>query len=54
LKKSTGEQKQITILAIEGFRKVLEQALMGENVGLKIAKLDKSDFSKGDLITFDS
>jgi translation elongation factor EF-Tu-like GTPase len=54
LKKSTGEKKEVTILAIEGFRKVLQEALMGENVGLTMAKLDKSDFSRGDLITFDS
>jgi elongation factor Tu len=54
LKKPTGEKKEVTILAIEGFRKVLQEALMGENVGLTIAKLEKSDFSRGDVITFDS
>lgn len=54
LRKSNGERKEITISAIEGFRKVLQEALMGENVALKIAKLEKSDFSRGDIITFDS
>jgi selenocysteine-specific translation elongation factor len=54
LKKPTGEKKEITILAIEGFRKILQEALMGESVAITIAKLNKSDFMKGDIITFDS
>jgi elongation factor Tu len=54
LKKASGESKKVKILGIEGFRKILKEALAGENVGLKIAELDKSDFSVGDVLTFAS
>ncbi|WP_043588121.1 EF-Tu/IF-2/RF-3 family GTPase [Geminisphaera colitermitum] len=52
LKKPSGESKQVTILAIEGFRKVLKEALMGESVGLTIDVIDRNDISRGDIITF--
>ncbi|MBM3858092.1 MAG: hypothetical protein FJ395_00405 [Verrucomicrobia bacterium] len=54
LKKANGETKPIRITGIEGFRKILKEALMGENVGLTIADLDKDDFDIGDVITFES
>ena len=40
-----------TVDGIEAFRKVLDQAQAGDNVGLLFGKLDKGDVQAGDVIT---
>lgn len=40
-----------TVDGIEAFRKVLDQAQAGDNVGLLFGKLDRGDVQAGDVIT---
>ena len=52
-----GDQAQINdgsvvrVDAIEAFRKKLDTAKVGDNVGLLFSKLTKSDLAAGDVIT---
>jgi translation elongation factor EF-Tu-like GTPase len=41
----------VRVEAIEAFRKVVDTAKAGDNVGLLFKKLDKSDLAAGDVIT---
>ena len=43
-----------TVDGIEAFRKVLDQAQAGDNVGLLFRKLDRGDVQAGDVITAES
>jgi hypothetical protein len=43
----------VPVDGIEAFRKILEQAQAGDNVGLLFTKLDRSDLARGDVITGD-
>lgn len=42
---------QVRVDGIEAFRKVLDQAQTGDNVGLLLKGLDRSDVKAGDVIT---
>ncbi len=42
---------EVVVDAIEAFRKVVDTASIGDDVGLLFRKLDKSDVAAGDLIT---
>lgn len=53
LRRTNGETIPIEITAIEGFKKVLKEALMGENVGLSIRGLPKEEIRSGDTISFE-
>jgi hypothetical protein len=48
-----GDGRQVRVDGIEAFRKILEQAQAGDNVGLLFTKLGKSDLGRGDVITGD-
>ena len=51
--KSDGSKKSCRIKQIEGFRKVLQEALLGDNIGLLLEGVEKSDINTGDNITFE-
>ncbi|MGA2443798.1 MAG: EF-Tu/IF-2/RF-3 family GTPase [Opitutaceae bacterium] len=53
LRQSDGKTIPIEITAIEGFKKILKEALMGENVGLSIQGLPKEAIRAGDTISFE-
>lgn len=53
LRQSDGRTIPIEITAIEGFRKILKEALMGENVGLSIQGASKEAIHAGDTISFE-
>lgn len=44
----------VEVYAIEKFRKQLDEATAGENVGLLLKGVDKSHISRGDVITASS
>src|SRR4051794_7890970 len=46
--------REVGVDGIEAFRKVLEEATVGDNVGLLMKGLDKDDVKAGDLITGDA
>jgi elongation factor Tu len=48
-----GERHTVRIISIEAFRKVLTEALMGENVGLLLEGLPKQAISLGDRVSFE-
>ena len=47
---SIGGRAPVRVDGIEAFRKTLEQAQAGDNIGLLFSGLDKSDISRGDVI----
>ena len=53
LHQSDGRTIPVEITAIEGFRKILKEALMGENVGLSIQGASKEAIRAGDMICFE-
>ena len=46
----TGEIKISVILGIEKFRKILDTASAGENVGILLKGINRNEISKGDII----
>jgi hypothetical protein len=46
-----GERAPVHVDGIEAFRKVLDQAEPGMNIGLLLTKLDRSEVEAGDVIT---
>ncbi len=50
LKRTNGSTQQVTIAAIEMFRKVLNTAKEGDNVGLLLRGLTKADIGPGDIL----
>ena len=41
----------VTVAAIEKFRKQLDEATAGENIGVLLKGVDKSQINRGDVIT---
>lgn len=50
LKKLNGTTKQVTVTGIEMFRKMMDVAHAGDNVGLLLRGVSKSDISRGDFL----
>lgn len=50
LRRTNGECKNVTVSAIEVFRKLLDTATEGMNVGIQISDVTKSDVSRGDVL----
>ena len=46
-----GTRREITITGIEMFRKLLDTAQAGDNVGLLLRGLTKNDIGRGDVLT---
>jgi len=46
-----GVKRPVTVAGVEMFRKVLDQAGPGDNVGLLLSELTKDDVARGDLLT---
>lgn len=45
--------RALQVTGIEAFRRVLEQASSGENVGVLLAGLDRKDIKRGDVLSAD-
>lgn len=45
-----GTEREVTVSGIEMFRKLLESATAGQNVGLLLDELEKGDAAKGDIL----
>lgn len=43
--------RAVTVAGIEAFRKILDTATAGDNIGLLLRDLSKDDIRSGDLIT---
>ena len=43
--------RAVAVEAIEQFRKKKDQAVVGDNVGLLFSSLERSDLSRGDVLT---
>src|SRR4051794_39568362 len=43
--------REVRVDGIEAFRKVLDEATVGDNIGLLFKELEKDDVKAGDLIT---
>lgn len=50
LKRLNGSSKDVTVTGIEMFRKILDSAQAGDNVGLLLHGITKNDISKGDVL----
>jgi hypothetical protein len=51
--RADGSGKTATVTAVESFRKMLTEAKAGDNVGLAMKELDKSDLRRGDVLEGD-
>lgn len=51
LKRLNGSSRQVTVAGIEMFRKMLNTAKEGDNVGLLLRGLTKADIGPGDVLT---
>jgi len=50
LVRTTGEQRDVTVTGIEAFRKVLDVAEPGANVGLLLRDVGREDVGRGDQL----
>lgn len=50
LQRLNGSTREVTITGIEKFRKVMECAKEGENVGILLRGITKNDIGKGDIL----
>ena len=50
LVRTTGEQRDVTITGIEAFRKILDVAEPGTNVGLLLRDVGRDDVGRGDQL----
>ena len=50
LKRTDGSTQVVTIIAIEMFRKILQTAKEGDNVGLLLREVTKAGISRGDML----
>lgn len=50
LRRVDGSRREVTVTGIEMFRKMLDVAKQGDNVGLLLRGLDKSDVGRGDVL----
>ena len=50
LKRLDGSTRNVTVTGIEMFRKVMNVAQTGDNVGILLRGLTKDDISKGDVL----
>lgn len=50
LQRTNGESRQVAITGIEAFRKMKNTAAEGENVGLLLRGITKSDIGAGDVL----
>ena len=50
LVRTTGEQREVTVIGIESFRKLLEAAEPGANVGLLLRDVGRDDVGRGDQL----
>ncbi|MBQ9266808.1 MAG: hypothetical protein IJ217_00735 [Clostridia bacterium] len=48
---STGKQKKTRVLGVEMFRKLLDVANVGDNVGLLLQGIGRNDVASGDVIS---
>jgi elongation factor Tu len=48
--KRNGEFKKVTVNGIESFRKTLDHAQAGENVGVLLRDVTKDDIARGDVL----
>ena len=51
LQRTNGFTRDVVVVGIEKFRKMLNVAQAGENVGILLKNLSKADISKGDILT---
>lgn len=50
LQRVDGSSREVKVIGIEKFRKLLETAQAGENVGLLISNITKKDIGQGDVL----
>ena len=50
LVRTTGEQRDVTVTGIEAFRKILDVAEPGANVGLLLRDVGRDDIGRGDQL----
>ena len=50
LRRVDGSIREVTVTGIEMFRKILDAARQGDNVGLLLRGLDRSDVGRGDVL----
>ena len=50
LRRVDGSVREVTVTGIEMFRKMLDVAKQGDNVGLLLRGLDKHDVGRGDIL----
>lgn len=50
LKRLNGSSREVTVTGIEMFRKMLDAAKEGDNVGILLRGLTKADIGKGDVL----
>lgn len=48
--RSTSSSRKVTVNGIEIFRKILDQAKAGDNVGVLLRDLTKQEIQKGDIL----
>jgi len=46
-----GAGRPVTVTGIEMFHKILDQATMGDNIGVLLKDLTKDDIQRGDVLT---
>ena len=51
LQRLNGETQNVTVTGIEQFRKIVDIANTGDNVGILLRGITKNDISKGDVLT---
>ena len=50
LRRVSGGTKEVTITGVEMFRKILDKAVKGDNVGLLLRGVDRAEVGRGDIL----
>ncbi len=50
LSRKDGSRRTVTVSGIEKFRKIVDTACKGENVGILLENLEKNDIGQGDIL----
>ncbi len=50
LRRADGSTRAVTVAGIEKFRKIMDTAVQGENVGLLLRQLGRNEVGKGDIL----
>lgn len=50
LRRTDGSSREVTVTGIEMFRKMLDRAVQGDNVGLLLRGMDRNEVGRGDVL----